>query len=58
MLVNNAAEQHPQDSIESISVEKLARTFQTNVFGYFFMVKAAMSYLREGSAIVVSRWLA
>jgi NAD(P)-dependent dehydrogenase (short-subunit alcohol dehydrogenase family) len=52
VLVNNAAEQHPQDSIEKIPVEQLARTFQTNVFGYFFMAKAAMPYLREGSAIV------
>ncbi len=52
ILVNNAAEQHPQDSVEKISAEQLVRTFQTNVFGYFFMTKAAMPYLKEGSAIV------
>ena len=52
ILVNNAAEQHPQDSIEKIPAEQLVRTFQTNVFGYFFMTKAAMPYLKEGSAIV------
>ena len=52
ILVNNAAEQHPQDSVEKISAGQLARTFQTNVFGYFFMTKAAMPYLKEGSAIV------
>ena len=42
MLVNNAAEQHPQPSLENISAEQLVRTFQTNVFGYFFMTKAAI----------------
>jgi NAD(P)-dependent dehydrogenase (short-subunit alcohol dehydrogenase family) len=52
ILVNNAAEQHPQDSIEKISAKQLERTFRTNVFGYFFMVKAAMKHLKEGSAII------
>src|SRR4051812_13747841 len=41
ILVNNAAEQHPQDSIEKISEKQLERTFRTNVFAYFFLVKAA-----------------
>ena len=52
ILVNNAAEQHEQDSLEKISARQLARTFQTNVFGYFFMTKAALPYLKEGAAIV------
>ena len=52
VLVNNAAEQHEQDSLEKISAEQLARTFPTNVFGYFFMTKAALPHLKEGSAIV------
>jgi NAD(P)-dependent dehydrogenase (short-subunit alcohol dehydrogenase family) len=52
ILVNNAAEQHPRDSIEEISAEQLERTFRTNIFGYFFMTKAAMPHLKEGSAIV------
>ena len=52
ILVNNAAEQHPQDSIEQISAEQLERTFRTNIFGMFFMTKAAMPHLKEGSAIV------
>jgi NAD(P)-dependent dehydrogenase (short-subunit alcohol dehydrogenase family) len=52
ILVNNASEQHPQDSIEDITAEQLERTFRTNVFGYFFMVKAALKHLKEGSAIV------
>lgn len=52
VLVNNAAEQHEQDSLEKISAQQLVRTFQTNVFGCFFMTKAALPYLREGAAIV------
>ncbi|HET6468472.1 MAG TPA: SDR family oxidoreductase [Geminicoccaceae bacterium] len=52
VLVNNAAEQHPQESLEQIAASQLVRTFQTNVFGYFFMTKAALAHLKEGSTIV------
>jgi NAD(P)-dependent dehydrogenase (short-subunit alcohol dehydrogenase family) len=52
ILVNNAGEQHPQESIEKISAEQLERTFRTNIFAQFFMVKAALPHLKEGSAIV------
>lgn len=52
VLVNNAAEQHVKDSIHAISEEQLLRTFRTNVFALFFMVKAALEHLGEGSAIV------
>lgn len=52
ILINNAAEQHPQESIEDITAEQLERTFRTNIFGMFFMVKAAMPYLKEGSVII------
>jgi NAD(P)-dependent dehydrogenase (short-subunit alcohol dehydrogenase family) len=52
ILVNNAAEQHPDDDIRDITEEQLRRTFQTNIFGYFFMVQAARPHLKKGSAIV------
>ena len=52
VLVNNAAEQHPKGSIEEISKEQLERTFRTNIFGYFHMVKAARPHLKAGAAIV------
>ncbi len=52
ILVNNASEQHPKKNIEEISAEQLERTFRTNVFGYFFMTKAAMKHLKEGSRII------
>jgi NAD(P)-dependent dehydrogenase (short-subunit alcohol dehydrogenase family) len=52
ILVNNAAEQHPRDSILDITAEQLERTFRTNIFSYFFMAKAALPHLKEGSAII------
>jgi NAD(P)-dependent dehydrogenase (short-subunit alcohol dehydrogenase family) len=52
ILVNNAAEQHPQESIEDITKEQLEKTFRTNIFSMFFMTKAAMKHLKEGSAII------
>lgn len=52
VLVNNAAEQHPQDGIEKISKEQLEKTFRTNIFSQFFMVQAALPHLKAGSAIV------
>jgi NAD(P)-dependent dehydrogenase (short-subunit alcohol dehydrogenase family) len=52
ILVNNAAEQHPQESIENITREQLERTFRTNIFAQFFFVKAALKHLQPGSAII------
>lgn len=52
ILVNNAAEQHPQESIEAISAEQLERTFRTNIFSMFYLTKAALKHLGEGSAII------
>src|SRR5439155_26662748 len=52
ILVNNAAEQHPQESIEQISTEQLERTFRTNIFAQFFMTQAALPHLKPGSAII------
>jgi NAD(P)-dependent dehydrogenase (short-subunit alcohol dehydrogenase family) len=52
ILVNNAGEQHWAKDIRDISEEQLRRTFQTNIFGYFFMVQAARPHLKAGSAIV------
>jgi NAD(P)-dependent dehydrogenase (short-subunit alcohol dehydrogenase family) len=52
ILVNNAAEQHLTQGIEEISAEQLERTFRTNIFAMFFLTKAALPHLGEGSAIV------
>jgi len=52
ILVNNAAFQQHQESIEDISEEQWENTFRTNIFGYFHMAKAALSHMKPGSAIV------
>jgi NAD(P)-dependent dehydrogenase (short-subunit alcohol dehydrogenase family) len=52
ILVNNAAEQHPQDDLTKITSVQLERTFRTNIFSFFYVTKAALSHLHEGSAIV------
>lgn len=52
ILINNAAEQHPQENIEDITSEQLERTFRTNIFSMFYLTKAAMPHLKEGSTII------
>jgi NAD(P)-dependent dehydrogenase (short-subunit alcohol dehydrogenase family) len=52
ILVNNAAEQHPQDSLADISPEQLERTFRTNVFSYFYMAREALKHLPPGGVII------
>ena len=52
VLVNNAAEQHPQKDIDKVTPEQIERTFRTNIFGYFFMTQAALPHLKKGAAIV------
>jgi NAD(P)-dependent dehydrogenase (short-subunit alcohol dehydrogenase family) len=54
ILVNNAAEQHPQFSITDISEEQLDRTFRTNIYSMFFLTASALPYLRnsEHAAII------
>ena len=52
VLVNNAAEQHPQKSILDITAEQLERTFRTNIFSMFYMVKAVLPHLKEGARII------
>ncbi|WJQ00921.1 SDR family oxidoreductase [Geobacillus stearothermophilus] len=52
IVVNNAAEQHPQPNFLNITAAQLEKTFRTNVFGYFFLTKAALPHLKNGSAII------
>ncbi|WP_405079258.1 SDR family oxidoreductase [Paenibacillus chitinolyticus] len=52
ILVNNAAEQHPQNSLEDITAEQLEKTFRTNIFSMFFLTKAALPHLKRGSAVI------
>lgn len=52
ILVNNAAEQHVQPSIEKITSHQLMRTFQTNIFSMFYLTKAVLPHLKKGSSII------
>ena len=52
ILVNNAGEQHPDEDIRDITEDQLKRTFQTNIFGMFFLTQAALPRLENGSAII------
>ena len=47
ILINNAAEQHPQSSIEQITEEQLETTFRTNIFSMFFLTAAALPHLKS-----------
>jgi NAD(P)-dependent dehydrogenase (short-subunit alcohol dehydrogenase family) len=52
ILVNNAAFQKNQESLDDVTEEQWDKTFKTNIYGYFYMAKAAMPYLKEGSCII------
>ncbi|HEX5327666.1 MAG TPA: SDR family oxidoreductase [Acetobacteraceae bacterium] len=52
ILVNNAAEQHMTEKLEDITDAQLERTFRTNIFGQFFLTRAALPEMPEGSAII------
>jgi NAD(P)-dependent dehydrogenase (short-subunit alcohol dehydrogenase family) len=54
ILVNNAAEQHPQKDLLDIDAEQLERTFRTNIFGYFFLAKAALPHLRKTKGCIIN----
>lgn len=51
-VINNAAEQHPQDSLTDITNEQLEKTFRTNIFSQFYLTRAALSHLEKGSTII------
>ena len=52
ILVNNAAEQHPQESITRITEKQLEKTFRTNIFSFFFLTKAVMPHFKKGGVII------
>jgi NAD(P)-dependent dehydrogenase (short-subunit alcohol dehydrogenase family) len=52
ILVNNAAFQQEQEKVEDLSEEQFDKTFKTNIYGYFHMVKAALPHLKAGAAII------
>lgn len=52
VLVNNAAEQHPQERPEDVTATQLQRTFATNIFAMFYLVNAALPHMQSGARII------
>jgi NAD(P)-dependent dehydrogenase (short-subunit alcohol dehydrogenase family) len=52
IVVNNAAQQYPQNSLEDITEEQLTKTFETNIFSFFYVCKAALPHLKKGDSII------
>ncbi len=52
ILVNNAAEQHPQKRFEDVSREQLERTFRTNIFAMFDLVRHALPHMKAGACVI------
>src|SRR5690606_787879 len=52
ILINNAAEQHPKKTIQSITSKQIEETFRTNIFSFFYLTKYALSHLTEGASII------
>jgi len=52
ILVNNAGVQYPQNSIEYITSQQFEDTFRVNIFSFFYLTKAAISHLKDGSCII------
>ncbi len=52
VIVNNAAVQFPQTDLEKITASQLQKTFETNIYPYFYITKAALPYLEKGYTII------
>lgn len=52
ILVNNAAEQHPQKRFEDVSREQVERTFRTNIFAMFDLVRHALPHMKAGACVI------
>nr|WP_294923522.1 SDR family oxidoreductase [uncultured Flavobacterium sp.] len=52
IIVNNAAVQFPQNELENITTAQLHETFETNIYPYFYITKAALPHLKEGDSII------
>lgn len=52
VLVNNAAQQYPQDELANISEEQLEKTFKINIFAFFFLSQEAVKNMKEGDTII------
>jgi NAD(P)-dependent dehydrogenase (short-subunit alcohol dehydrogenase family) len=54
ILVSNAAHQNRKKSLEDVDDAEWDRTFKTNVYAYFWLVKAALPHLKAGASIIAT----
>jgi len=54
ILVNNAAYQNRKEGLEEVTDEEWDRTFQTNIYAYFRLVRAALPHMKPGAAIIAT----
>lgn len=52
ILVNNAGEQHSHSGLAKLDLDLMEKTFRTNIFGMFYLSKAALKYLGDGDTII------
>lgn len=52
ILVNNAGEQYPVDSLEGMDIDLREKTFRTNIFSMFYLTKEALKYLKDSDSII------
>jgi NAD(P)-dependent dehydrogenase (short-subunit alcohol dehydrogenase family) len=52
ILVNNAGIQYPENDLNKITKKQMFHTFETNIFSYFYMIKAVLPYLKKGDCII------
>jgi NAD(P)-dependent dehydrogenase (short-subunit alcohol dehydrogenase family) len=52
ILVNNAAVQYPQEDVEKITSKQVIKTFEVNIFSYFFMTFACLKHFKKGDTII------
>lgn len=52
ILVNNAAMQFPKEEPEEVTPAQVRKTFETNIYPYFFVVNEALKHLKDGDSII------
>ena len=52
ILVNNAAMQFPDEEIEGISTDQVKKTFETNIYPFFFVTQQALEIMNQGDCVI------